>query len=169
MQWKKCNLHCHTNKKCNKEPFLDLRVKGDLIPIKEIKTPSSANELVLIGKISNTHKHNDWATKGIDKVFSSGRRKYENYSYYVTEIDKSKFNLNNKTWCNPSNKKIKSNDSFFELYDKAIKECTTLFDATHKYINDKISLDDYKKILKDNSYVNGLSWRKKYELKYFSY
>lgn len=107
--------------------------------------------------------------KKIDKLIPNKGRKFENFSYYVTSIDESIFNLEHKTWCNPCDKNIKSNESFFELYDKAICICIELFEATYKYINDEISLKEYKKVLKDYSYVTGLSWKKNDELQYFAF
>lgn len=105
----------------------------------------------------------------IDKIIPNKGRKFETFSYYVTSIDKSIFNLEHHLWYNPCDKTIKSTESFFELYDKAISVCVTLFEATKKYINEEIGLKEYQEILKDNSYVTGLSWHKKDELQYFAF
>lgn len=105
----------------------------------------------------------------IDKIVASKGHKIEAFSYYVTSIDKSIFNLEHQHWCNPCDNTIKSNESFFDLYNKAIAICVTLFEATNKYINEEIDLMEYQEILKDNSYVTGLSWRKKDDLQYFAF
>ncbi len=105
----------------------------------------------------------------IDKIVASKGHKIEAFSYYVTSIDKSIFNLEHQPWCNPCDNTIKSNESFFDLYNKAIAICVTLFEATNKYINEEIDLMEYQGILKDNSYVTGLSWQKKDELQYFAF
>ena len=77
----------------------------------------------------------------IDKIVASKGHKIEAFSYYVTSIDKSIFNLEHQPWCNPCDNTIKSNESFFDLYNKAIAICVTLFEATNKYINKGISRD----------------------------
>ena len=84
-------------------------------------------------------------------------------------FDKSIFNLEHHQWYNPCDSTIKNTESFFDLYDKAIAICVILFEATNKYINEAIDLKEYQEILKDNSYVTGLSWQKKEELQYFAF
>jgi len=106
--------------------------------------------------------------KLIDKITPKKESKYEYFSANVKNIDDNIFNNKNMVWINPwSGKENKS--SFFELYNQALKSCILLFEATDKYINDKISINEYKKILKDYSYVTGLSYKKNLEIKYLEF
>ena len=107
--------------------------------------------------------------KQIDKITPKNHRLLETLSTYVISIDNSIFNLEHKTWYNPWDNKIKSNESFFDLYNKAIERCLLLFEETDKFIHNKISEGDYKKTLKDYSYVTGLSWHIKKEIKYVEF
>lgn len=104
--------------------------------------------------------------KQIDKMTPKNLKSLEALSSHITSIDNSIFNLDNKIWYNPWDNTIISHESFFDLYNNALERCTLLFHETYKYIHDEISEDVYKEILKDYSYVTGLSWRIKRELKY---
>ncbi len=104
-----------------------------------------------------------------DKITPKKEGLFENYNTHITSINLSIFNLNHKIWYNPWNKSIKSKDSFFELYDKALEECTFLFEYTYKFLNDQVTEEHYKKVLKDKSYLTGLSWKLNYEMKYLEF
>ena len=105
-----------------------------------------------------TGKKKKWY-KWIDKFTPKKYGIYENYSAHITTINKSIFNLEHKIWYNPWDNKIKSTESFFDLYNKALKICLTLFTATHQYLNDEIETEEYKKILQDKAYTTGFSWK----------
>lgn len=103
--------------------------------------------------------------KIIDKTHLKKGLVFEYLSTHITEIDDNIFNREHKTWYNPWDK-TESNETFFELYDRAVDRCVKVFNATNKFINDKISEEKYRDILKDYSYVSGLPWRIKKEMKY---
>lgn len=103
--------------------------------------------------------------KIVDKLTRKKEGVYEYYNSNISKIDENIFNKENKTWYNPWFDNIKHQDSFFELYDKALNECVILFEKTDLFINNKISENEYKKYLKDYSYVTGLSWKEKTTLK----
>lgn len=101
----------------------------------------------------------------IDKIFPNKKDVYAYFSNHVININTSIFNLEHKEWLNPWDDKLKSTNSFFDLYNKALKDGKKLFIATHNYMHNKISEEEYKKILKDNAYTTGLSWHIKKEIK----
>lgn len=103
-----------------------------------------------------------------DKITPKKENVYENFSAHITHINSSIFNNEHKAWYNPWNKK-ESTESFFDLYDKALDTCTSLFEATYKFINNEISEIEYKKVLKDNSYLTGLSWHIKGDIQYLEF
>ncbi len=101
----------------------------------------------------------------IDKISKKKVGVFEYYNSHVKKIDESDLNLNHNTWLNPWDNTIISQESIIDLYNKAVNECLNLFQKTHEYLNDDITEDEYKRVLKDKSYVTGLSWHKKSEIK----
>jgi len=98
--------------------------------------------------------------KFVDKLSKNKKDIYENYSNHSDNIDLTRLNIDNLKWTNPYNRNIKSTKSFFDLYDDAINEGVKLFIETNKYLNNLITLKEYKKVLKDYSYVTHISWKK---------
>lgn len=98
--------------------------------------------------------------KIIDYITPKKKDVFANFSSHIVEIDDKIFNTEHKTWLHPWLENQKSNESFFDLYEKAKKECVLLFEKTDQFIHNQINEDEYKKYLKDKSYVTGLSWNK---------
>lgn len=105
----------------------------------------------------------------IDKITSTKEKPYEHFSSHITTINKNYLNEEHNTWINPWNKEKTSNSSFLDLYEQAIEEGIKLLTATHQFLNNQISIADYKKILKDNSYLTGLPWHLNLETKYLEF
>lgn len=103
-----------------------------------------------------------------DKITPKKEGVYENYSNHITNIDTTILNNNHHTWYNPWNNKP-STKSFFDLYNDALENCLVLFEATHNFLHDKITEEEFKKVLKDKSYVTGLSWHIKGDMKYLEF
>lgn len=82
-------------------------------------------------------------------------------SFYIKNTDKSFLNINNEEWYNPSNKKIKSNLSWDELFDSAKDKSIKLITLCDKYFNNKISLKKLTVQIPNISYVNGLIIKQK--------
>ena len=87
----------------------------------------------------------------------SNKLKFDNY-----------LNLERKTWYYPTTKRKKSNQSFIELYTKALNESIDIIRQIDSYIYDdkKVNL---KKLLKNHSYATGMDLSKEQTLKYFEY
>lgn len=105
----------------------------------------------------------------IDKITPKKENNYENYNSNIKNLDLNFLNLDHKEWLNPWDKSIKKTDSFFDIYENALTDAKKLFIATNNYLNDNISENDYKKVLKDKSYLTGLSWHKELEMKYLEF
>lgn len=100
----------------------------------------------------------------VDLICPKSFRRKSPLSYHL-KIDESYYNLEHKTWYNPTSKKIKSNKSILEIYTHSLNEAVTTINNINEYIyNDKGNLKD---ILKDVSYLTGRETNKHYELKYF--
>lgn len=89
-------------------------------------------------------------------------------SYYKKEInDVDIFNLNKTKWNNPLDNKIESNDSFYDLFDKAIVLAKKLIEISYDVIfNNKNH--DLNKYFLNLSYLHGLDCKIEKEMKYFN-
>lgn len=103
-----------------------------------------------------------------DKITPKKEGVYENYSNHITNIDTAILNKEHHTWHNPWNNEPNTK-SFFDLYNDALENCIVLFEATYNFLQNKITEEEYKKVLKDKSYVTGLSWHSKGDMKYLEF
>jgi len=89
-------------------------------------------------------------------------------SYYNKEInDIDIFNLDKNSWVNPLDDTIKSNDSFFDLFEKALKLGTTLIEIVYDVVFNKKN-HDLNKYFLNLSYLHGLNCEDEREMKYFN-
>lgn len=100
----------------------------------------------------------------VDIISPKSFRRKSPLSYHL-KIDTSYYNLDHKTWYNPTSKKYKSNKSIIEIYISSITECVNTINDINKYIYDNVG--NLKEILKDVSYLTGRKTNRHYELKYF--
>ena len=70
--------------------------------------------------------------------------------------DKDYFNMQKKDWTPPWDREHIRNESFIELFKKAINEASKMNEALLMYINDNISISELKKIIGNNSLKTGL-------------
>ena len=106
--------------------------------------------------------------KLVDTFTPSRTFRFEAVSYHYPLEDKHNF-LNNehRMWRNPALYDRTSEESFIDLYVKAIKRAKIMVCASFDYLNGKdIDLDA---IFKNNSYLTGLDCEKYKELKYFEF
>lgn len=102
----------------------------------------------------------------IDKITPKKCFRMEALSYH-TPLDKNHAYLNNEhdLWCYPSNKSIKSNESFEELYQKSLSTCITIIQKLDQYFQGKeISLTS---IFENKSYISGLECNSNLNFQYF--
>lgn len=94
--------------------------------------------------------------KIIDSLNINSSRKYANLVLNVGKINYNYMNYNHEKWYYPANIKISKTDSFMDLYEKALEECTNIIKLTNDYFNNKIELSTLLKIIGNNSYITGL-------------
>ncbi len=106
--------------------------------------------------------------KLIDTFTPKSMFRFEAISYHYPLVDKHNFlNSNHQTWRNPTTYNRTSNESFIDLYLKAVKLGKVLICASFDYINNKeIELD---KVFINTSYITGLDCELQKELKYFEF
>lgn len=94
--------------------------------------------------------------------------RFEAISYHCQLEDRHNYlNLDHSSWRNPILYNVTSNESFLDLYVKAIKTAKVLICASFDYINDKNI--DLEKIFNNNSYITGLNCDEEFEFKYFEF
>lgn len=99
-----------------------------------------------------------------DLVQPKSYRRKSPLSYHL-KTSNNYYNLDHKTWYNPTCKKIKDKKSIIDIYIYALNEALELIKNVNNYIyEDKGNIKDF---LKDVSYLTGRETSKHYELKYF--
>lgn len=94
--------------------------------------------------------------------------RFEAISYHYPLNDRHNFlNENHKLWRNPCNYSLTSEESFLDLYLRALKLAKVMICASFDYINEKdIELE---KVFINKSYITGLDCELDKELKYFEF
>ncbi len=94
--------------------------------------------------------------------------RFEAISYHYPLNDRHNFlNENHKLWRNPSDYSLTSDESFLDLYLRALKLAKVMVCASFDYINGKdIELE---KVFINKSYITGLDCELDKELKYFEF
>ena len=88
---------------------------------------------------------------------------------YDKEID-NYLNIDKKEWCCPFDDKVKYNSSFFDLYDKALKNSVNSIQVVAEMLKkDKLDEKELKKIFRNVSFVTGIDCKRKVSLKYFEF
>ena len=95
---------------------------------------------------------------------------YQQVSFYNKSINTNEidiFNFNRNDWYNPVDKDLVSNDSFFDLLDKAKKFAVNCINDLYKsiYGNETFDFDFY---FKDLSYITGVPCSYDLEMKFFN-
>lgn len=106
--------------------------------------------------------------KLVDSFTTESTYRFEAISYHVSLNDKHNYlNNNHSLWRHPVNYDVTSNESFIDLYLKAIKQAKIIMCASYDYLDGKSI--DLSKVFTNLSYTTGLDCSTKQEIKYFSY
>ena len=97
------------------------------------------------------------------------KSKFQYYSTYIKHINEHIFNKEHHIWYHPWLKSDKHQESFFDIYQTALKEALMIFEKTNLFLNDQISEEEYKHYLKGKSYLSGLPWKKQVTLKHLEF
>lgn len=104
-----------------------------------------------------------------DYITPNSKRKYQYLSFHVTKYNKEYLNELHEKWINPADNTIISNESFEELYEKALKETITIINTIDTYLTFKKNKKEVLQKIKDNSYITGLPLNLPQDLKYFKF
>ena len=105
----------------------------------------------------------------LDKFNSEKTFKFKTISYNLDDFDMYDFlNLNHKTWNYPVDKNIKKNSSFNDLYLESVNKTYYIINNLNDYFfnNKKI---DLQFLIKNNSYLTGISCYKKLKQQFFEF
>lgn len=104
----------------------------------------------------------------IDLFTSRSTFKFKALSYHYPDQYRDYFlNYSHSIWYNPVNPNFSSHDSFFDLYDQAVKEACFIIQKVNLYLNGKDIKLEY--IFKNKSYLSGLNCRIPLNYKKFSF
>ena len=105
--------------------------------------------------------------KGIYKTFDLiTKSKNKEYISYHNKSNKEVLNLDRNIWYNPTDKRTKSNDSYLELYIKALNKTNNIIHEINSffYYDTKINI---KKIIGNLNYNTGKNCNNSKEIKFF--
>lgn len=105
--------------------------------------------------------------KIFDRIFFKNTTMYQYLSFHIQKPDINILNRSHETWYHPTDNTQKYTSSFDDLIKKALNEALELFEETNKALQNKVSLTEYLKKLKNLSYTTGIDWRKNVKMKYF--
>lgn len=90
---------------------------------------------------------------------------------YKTKLNKNHYylNLDHRTWCHPLDKNETYNDSFEDLYNKAIKMSIDLINASNAVLFFNKTSNYLKRYFKNLSYISGKDCSIKKKYKYFEF
>lgn len=109
------------------------------------------------------------AAKVFDFITPKSIVKIDVVSYYMKVKPSLHYlNLDHKTWYYPTDKRTKSKKSMIEIYSVSIKRTIEVINEINGYIYDNKKLN-FKKVIKNNSYLSGKDCDKNKELKYFEF
>ena len=104
----------------------------------------------------------------MDTFTPKGCFRFEAVSYHYPLEDRHNFlNSNHSLWRHPASYDTTSEESFVDLYLKAIKKAKTMICSSMDYLNGKNV--DLEKVFPNNSYVTGMDCESKKELRYFDF
>ena len=94
--------------------------------------------------------------------------KFSCISYYNVLDHNDYLNNKKKNWCYPVNTSIKSNKSFFELYDSALDNALEIIKQVNMYFFNNKAIDTDSLFLNKN-YLTGIDCNSKLKQKYFEF
>ena len=105
--------------------------------------------------------------KMLDLFTSKRMFRFYTLSYHTSlENDDRYLNESRKNWYNPVDPSIKSNKSFYDLYNKSITEACYIIKEVNRYFNSDV---DLKKVFSNKSYLSGLSCDVPHDFKKFEF
>ncbi len=95
------------------------------------------------------------------------RKQIEPFSYSKHIPDKDYLNLQKTEWYHPADLNEKSNESFYEIFDRALNEGLPLFKEINQYFHGQDNLASIEKLLSNISYETGKDCSFELEHRYF--
>ena len=94
--------------------------------------------------------------------------RFDAISYHQSLEDRHNYLNNNHTmWRNPTSYDMTSNESFVDLYLRALREAKDIVTASFDFLDGKEV--ELTKVFKNTSYITGIECGNKKELKYFEF
>ena len=94
--------------------------------------------------------------KILDKIVFFRSNKFEYYTTYIKQPNLNYLNIEHNKWCYPSDKNIKSTESFIDLYNKALIKSKALITLAYEIIEGTKDIKEFENQIDNLSYVRGL-------------
>lgn len=107
--------------------------------------------------------------KIIDFIIPNKNMKLTSYSLHKKPVNNEFFNKKHQYWCNPTDMNIISNESWNDVYKKAIKKAVNIINNINLYFDNKISENNLLNIIGNNCYSSGLDCTNKQIMQYFEF
>jgi len=106
--------------------------------------------------------------KGVDLAYPFKRFKANSYSHHINVPNMKVLNTSHETWLHPITGE-EHNESFYDLYDIALKKVMNYIDICNKYFDNKCSLKKVEKVIGNINYSSGLDCDIRAKFKYFKH
>lgn len=107
--------------------------------------------------------------KIMDYLSPNKTKKIASFCLHKEPIEESFFNNKHNHWCYPIDMDLISDESFDDVYKKAIKRAVELIKATNKYISNKLSEEELLNSIKNYNYMTGVDCKDKRIHQYFEF
>lgn len=105
----------------------------------------------------------------LDFIINKNKSYISTYSTYIKKPNLNYLNLDKKEWNNPSNPKIKSTQSFEDLYNQSINKTIKIIKEVNKVLYEDKKIKDILKYIPDLDYSTGLPIQETRQLRHFEY
>ena len=110
-----------------------------------------------------------FAYKIVDKLTPFKDRVAASFSLHKEPMDEKFFNRKHNHWCNPMDMDLISDESWDDVYKKAVKKAVKLIEESYKCLQDKVKEEKLAKSLGNNSYTTGMDLKDKRVAKYYEF
>lgn len=104
-----------------------------------------------------------------DKINIFKANNFRFYTTYIKQPNLKYLNIEHKKWCYPSDKTLVSNESFIDLYNKAVNRSLKLITLAHDVINNIKHIKEFEREIGNFSYVRGLDCDNSKPMKYYEF
>jgi len=107
--------------------------------------------------------------KIVDKLTPFKDRVAASFTLYKDPVDESFFNKKHNHWCNPVDMNLISEESWDDVYKKAVSKAVKLIEETYKCLHNQLDEETLKQLIGNNSYTTGMDLSDKRIAQYYEF